>query len=132
MKTILFAGDDEVTRDACRRALEDEGYRVMLAPGPVQTVTLWRSHRPDVVILDNLMPRKGALEAAEAIGSLEPDAPIILYMGYDDTYVRDRRTRCFVACVEKGADLAELKRAVVRALTSHDRGRLLRIGLPPV
>ena len=132
MRTILFAGDERVTRDSCRRALEDEGYRVMLAHGPVQAVTFWRSHRPDVVILDNLMPRKGALEAAEAIGSLEPDVPIILYMGYDDTYVRDPRTRRFAACVEKSDDLTELKLAVLRALTSRDRGRPVRVGLPPL
>jgi DNA-binding NtrC family response regulator len=132
MRTILFAGDDRVTREACRHALEDEGYRVMLARDAVTAVNLWRSERPDVVILDNLIPRKGALEAAEAIGSRDPGAPIILYMGYDDAYVHDPRARFVMACVEKSGDLAELTLAVARAITSRDHAKLLRVGLPPV
>jgi DNA-binding NtrC family response regulator len=131
MRTILFAGDDRVTREACRRELEDDGYRVILARDAAQAVDLWRSERPDVVILDNLIPRKGALEAAEEISSLDPDTPIILYMGYDDTYVRDPRARFFIACVEKSGDLAELKLAVARVFAPRDQGRLPRSGLPP-
>lgn len=85
MRTIVFAGDDKMTCEACRRELEDEGYRLLLARHADQAVDLWRSERPDVVILDNLIPHKGSLEAAEEIASLDPDSPIILYMGYDDT-----------------------------------------------
>src|SRR5208282_1833390 len=119
------------TREGCRRALEDEGYRVILASDAIRAVNLWRSERPDVVILDNLLSRQGALDAAERISSLDLEAPIILYAGYDDAYLRDPRAGHFMACVEKSKDFAELTLAVVRVLTSYDQARLLRVGLPP-
>ncbi len=31
MKTVLFADDDKGLREICKRILEDEGYRVVLA-----------------------------------------------------------------------------------------------------
>lgn len=131
MRTVLCAGSDRAVSEACRRALEDEGYRVILARDTAEAIELWQSERPDVVILDNLIFHHGALEAAEQIALNDPDARMVLYMGYDDTYVRDPRTRFFFACVEKGEDFTELKLAVSRALMSRDQESLFRAGLPP-
>src|SRR5208283_2254488 len=108
MKTILFAGADRVTREGCRRALEDEGYRAILAFDAIRAVNLWRSERPDAVILDTLLSRRGALAAAERISFLDLDALIILYAGYDGAYLRGPRAGQFMACVEKSKDCAEL------------------------
>ncbi len=132
MKTILFAGNDELMRKSCQRVLEDEGYRVVLARDAVQAVALWRSESPDAIILDNLMPHQQAMQAAEEIGTLDPDVPIILYAGFDDTYVRDARVRFVTACIEKSAGVTDLKLAVRRAVTFRGHGRQLRVGLPPL
>ncbi len=132
MRTILFAGNDRMTREPCRRALEDEGYRVVLAGDGVHAVNVWKSERPDAIVLDNLMPQKQALQAAAEIGTLDPGVPIILYVGYDDTYTRDARARFVTACVDKSTDLTELQLAIRRALSSQDHGRQLRVGLPPI
>ncbi len=131
MKTILFASNDKVMRDSCKRGLEDEGYRVLLARDAVQAVALRKSESPDAIILDNLMPHQQAMQVAEEIGTIDPDVAIILYAGFDDAYVRDARVQFFTACVDKNAGLAELKVAVHRAVSSEDHGKSLRVGLPP-
>jgi hypothetical protein len=78
------------------------------------------------------MPHQEALQAAEEIGTADPDVPIILYAGFDDTYVRDARVRFVIACLDKNADMTELKVAVRRAVSSEDHGKSLRVGLPPL
>ena len=72
------------------------------------------------------------MQAAEEIGIADPDAPIILYAGYDDTYVQDVRVRFITAGVNKSADLAELKVAIRRAISSETHGKSPRTGLPPI
>ncbi len=131
MKTILFASSDSAMRKSCQRVFEDEDYHVVLALDAAQVVALWKSESPDVIVLDNLMPHQQAMQAAEEIGTADPDVPIILYAGYDDTYVRDARVRFITAGVDKSADLAELKVAIGRAVSSGARGKSLRTGLPP-
>ncbi len=131
MKTILFASSDSAMRKSCQRVLEDEDYSVVLALDAAQVVARWKSESPDVVVLDNLMPHQQAMQAAEEIGNADPNAPIILYAGFDDTYVRDARVRFITAGVDKSADLAELKVAIRRVVSSEDHGKSLRIGLPP-
>ncbi len=131
MKTILFASNDNVMRESCQRMLEDENYHVVLARDAVQAVALWKSESPDAIVLDNLMPHQQAMQAAEEIGTADPDVPIILYAGYDDTYMRDARVRFITAGVDKSEDLAELKVAIRRAVSSRTHGKALRTGLPP-
>jgi DNA-binding NarL/FixJ family response regulator len=78
------------------------------------------------------MPGKDGLEVAEELRADLPGLPIILYTGHDDICTRDDRARFATVCVEKRTDLSELKRAIVRVLSST-QGRLIpRIGLPPV
>jgi DNA-binding NarL/FixJ family response regulator len=83
-----------------------------------------------VVILDISMPRVGGLEALARIKEAYPDVPAILFTGFDDDCVRDGRARLATACVEKSGDLAELKRAIIRALAYGSQGDSFRLGLP--
>jgi DNA-binding NtrC family response regulator len=132
MKTILLADDDRLMRTVFKRVFEDEGYGVILARDGTEALNLLRTTTPDAVVLDICMPGKDGLDVAEEVRTSLPGLPIILYTGHDDICTRDDRARFATVCVEKRTDLAELKRAVVRVLSSS-QGRLIpRIGLPPV
>ena len=96
MRTVLFADDDKCFREICKRILEDEGYRVLLARNGSEAIDAIKTERPDLAILDIHMPLKGGLEAAEQIHALDPSLPIILYTANDDTCTRDHRS-CFAA-----------------------------------
>ncbi len=132
MKTVLFADDDKGFREICKRILEDEGYRVVLARNGTEAIGTIKSARPDVAILDIHMPLKGGLEAAEQIYAFDPSIPIILYTTNDDTCTRDHRSCFAAACVEKSSDFTELALAVGRLLSMGNRGGSYRFGLNPL
>jgi two-component system OmpR family response regulator len=134
MKTILLADDSASIREYCRAALEDEGYRVAVACNGADAVRVFRAESPDLAILDICMPEINGLEALERIRMIAPQVPVILFTAYDEDCVRDRRGSMATACVEKSADLTELKRAVNAALRASEpegNARPLRLGLPP-
>jgi CheY-like chemotaxis protein len=131
MKTILFADDNKNIREYCRRELEYEGYRVLLAGDGTEVLAAMRDERPDLVILDVCMPRMNGLETLEAIRSICPGIPIVFFTSFDDECARDRRGCLATACVEKCADLTELKRVIVKAMHSQANRKTYRVGLPP-
>ena len=130
MKTIVLAEDNQGMAALCKRDLEDEGYRVLLAEDGEEACHVVQDEIPDVVILDISMPGVSGLEAIGRIKAAYPDIPVILFTGYDEDCVTDQRARLATACVEKSGDLAELKRAIVRALAYGSLPEASRFGLP--
>jgi len=120
MKTILLADDYESIREFCRQELEDEGYRVVTADDGEEAIDLVRKYSPDLVILDLHMPWKGGLKAAEQINSFNPGIPIILLTDHDESCLIEGHGVLAKVCIEKCADLTELKRQIIRTLGSPE------------
>lgn len=130
MKTVLFVDDNRNIREFCRRELEAEGYRVVLAADGGEAIRIVRKETPDVLVLDLCMPAMGGLEAIEQIRECAPSVPVIFFTANDEDCLTDRRSRLATACVEKSEDLTELKRALHRVSTLSHEQETLRVGLP--
>ena len=131
MTTILVADNNRSIREYCRRELEDDGYRVLLARDGAEACCWVRVGRPDAAILDISMPSMNGLDTIEEIRDLDPEMPVIFFTAYDEVCMNDRRSRYATACVEKSGDLSELKRVIGAALTARRQCRPYRLGLPP-
>jgi CheY-like chemotaxis protein len=132
MKTVLFADDDKLFREICKRILEEEGYRIVLARNDSEAFTAVKTENPDLAILDIHMPIKGGMNAAEQINKINPNIPIILYTANDDSASRDIRSRFAAACVEKSTDFTELAIAVSRLIHLGKKFASYRFGLNPL
>src|SRR5215217_9324534 len=76
-KTILLVDDDRELVDGLRSLLEKQGYRVIQANDGHQAKTVIYNQRPDLVILDMMMPRMGGYPVLEHFKD-KPDAPPII------------------------------------------------------
>ena len=65
-KTILICEDDENLRQLIRVVIGD-GYRVVEAEDGDSAVDLAREHRPDLIILDLMLPRLSGLEVLDRL-----------------------------------------------------------------
>ncbi|MFB9275817.1 response regulator transcription factor [Cohnella cellulosilytica] len=74
---VLVADDEANITDVCRRYLEREGYQVMTARDGQEALEIWSSARPDLIVLDLMMPRKDGWQVAKEIRQTE-DTPIIM------------------------------------------------------
>jgi DNA-binding response OmpR family regulator len=76
-KTILVVDDDRELIDGLRHLLEKQGYRVMQANDGHQAKSVIYNQKPDLVILDMMMPRMGGYPVLEHFRG-KPDVPPII------------------------------------------------------
>jgi two-component system, chemotaxis family, chemotaxis protein CheY len=78
MQTVLVADDAQFTRLRLGKALADHGYAVIEAADGVEAIDIYRSARPDVVLMNLTMPNKDGMAALAEICLFDPHARVIL------------------------------------------------------
>ena len=76
-KTILVVDDMESLRTMVKSYLAQEGYRVLTAANGREALFVARQERPDLILLDLMMPDLGGFEFIN-VYNREGDAPIII------------------------------------------------------
>ncbi|MBL8794156.1 MAG: response regulator [Planctomycetia bacterium] len=77
-KTILIVDDDVELSDGLRVVLEKLGYRVLQARDGQQGKQMVYQHRPDLMILDMMMPRMGGYPVLEHFKGKTDAPPVIM------------------------------------------------------
>lgn len=77
--SILVVDDDSVYREVLRIALESEGYEVLPAENGARALNILKCSKPDLVILDILMPVMDGLRFLQSLrGDLKLDVPVLV------------------------------------------------------
>ena len=77
--TALICDDSAVVRKVLCRHLSDGPFKeVHEATDGVQAVEMYRLHRPDIVFMDIVMPRKTGIEALCEIREHDPAARVVM------------------------------------------------------
>lgn len=78
--TVLVVDDDPVIQTLLRLNFEMEGYRVLLAADGVEALDRTRSEKPNIVILDVMMPKMDGLQVATTLKADADTADIPIVM----------------------------------------------------
>ncbi len=90
-KTVLVADDDHFIVTAFRAGLQNAGYEVLVALDGQEAVKLITDHRPDVILLDVIMPTMNGFEVLENIKTNGDLAriPVIMFTNLSQQSDRD-------------------------------------------
>ncbi|MCL6741844.1 PAS domain S-box protein [Sphingomonas sp. RB56-2] len=83
--TVLVIDDDEEVRHFITASLEEYGHDVIEAADGVDGIERFGSSRPDLVIIDYVMPGLSGAEVAAHIIATNPDQAILFVSGYSET-----------------------------------------------
>jgi two-component system, response regulator, stage 0 sporulation protein F len=122
--TILVVDDEPPVRAMIGRALVELGYRVAEAADGPEALRLIRDERPDLVVLDFLMPGMDGAEAAREIAALDPDLPIIFSTGHGALRALRDAAGDEASILEKPFTLAQLDDLIRTTLRSAARVRI--------
>lgn len=130
-KKILIVDDEPQIVEICKDYLKAAGYETVTANNGQQGVSLARREKPDLIVLDLMMPEMDGLEVTRTIRR-ESDVPIImltarveetdkligLELGADDYITKPFSPRELVARI----------RVVLRRVTSAPESDVIRVG----
>jgi len=118
MIRLLLVDDHKLFRDGLRRMLDDvKGVQIIGEAEDGEEAVRWaRDERPNVILMDLLMPGIGGLEATRRICRLELDIKVVILSACDQAPFPYQALKAgAVGYVTKGASAAELGTAIKRA-----------------
>lgn len=120
MATIMVIDDETSIRALLRGVLEKAGHRVMEAHDGREALALYHKSRPDLVIMDLLMPEVDGLEATLQLSREYVDTKIIAMTGAQGDRNFLDVAKLFGACraFEKPFDLQQMLHAVQEELAT--------------
>jgi CheY-like chemotaxis protein len=96
--TVLVIDDEEPVRQVAAEILGYLGYSVTTsASGEAGVKLVQEGMRPDVVLLDVIMPGMNGFQTLRKLREIEPDMPILICTGYSDRKAAE-------SLVNEGAD----------------------------
>src|SRR5882757_7201585 len=127
-RTILVVDDEATLREALVEALESDGFRVVSAADGREALLQFRAEKPDLVLLDLMLPELSGIEVCRIIRA-ESGVPIIMLTAKDAELDK-------VVGLELGADDYVTKPFSLRELTARIRAIFRRSehtadGAPP-
>jgi len=126
---VLFADDDEMQRFLCTEALDEAGFRVHAVCDGAEAVKEAQRLRPDIILLDVMMPVMDGFTACERIRNNPAcdDIPVIVATADDDIDSIERAYNVgatdFMAKPINWTILCQRLRYVIRASTAFNELR---------
>jgi two-component system response regulator RegX3 len=117
-QSILIVEDEDSLAESIRYNLEREGFAVRVAGDGTIALEAFRADRPELVILDLMLPQVSGLDVCRAIRA-ESTVPVIMVTAKDSEADK-------VAGLELGADDYVTKPFSMRELVSRVRANLRR------
>ena len=91
---VLYAEDEVFLGKIVKETLESRGFEVIMISDGAAVLRAFQAGRPDICVLDVMMPNRNGFELAEDIRALDDDVPIIFLTARTQTedLVRGFRT----------------------------------------
>ena len=110
---LLLVDDDPDIAELMALFLRRRVAELWIAHDGMEGLELWRQHRPDVVVTDQMMPQMSGMEMARLIRAEAPEAAIVLTSAAEADEVRGAEVDQWVP---KPVDLAQLIAAIESVL----------------
>jgi two-component system response regulator FixJ len=115
-ETVYLLDDDASILKSTGRLLDSVGWKVEAFTDPIAFLEQAAKHRPDVAVIDILMPDMNGLEVQTRLRCVSPSTRVIVLTAKDDPSVRRKAMNAgasafFIKGVEGGEFLSGIKAA---------------------
>ncbi|OGR15355.1 MAG: hypothetical protein A2277_19330 [Desulfobacterales bacterium RIFOXYA12_FULL_46_15] len=117
-ETILVVDDDISVRESMKRALEDFGYRVILAGDGEEGLDLFKENfnTVNIVLLDMIMPKMPGKELFRQMLTIDPDVKVIISSGHDENHFEDPVIKSAKKYLKKPFEITVLEKTIRQVL----------------
>lgn len=116
-ESILIIDDEVLTLNNLKRALEKEGYEILLADSGETGLEVFKKHRPNLVLVDLMLPGIDGTEVLKQIKEIDANTAVIMITAYEilEKAVQSMKLGAYDYLL-KPFKISELKAGVAHAL----------------
>lgn len=78
MKKVLVVDDSEFMRQVLKNILKQEDYKIFETDNGKEAVEQFKVEKPDLVLLDIIMPKKDGIAVLDSLKKIDSDANVIM------------------------------------------------------
>jgi two-component system response regulator AtoC len=116
-ESILIIDDEVLTLNNLRRALQKDGYDILLADSGETGIEIYKNHRPNLVLVDLMLPGIDGIEVLKAIKEIDAHTVVIMITAYEiiEKAVESMKLGAYDYLL-KPFKISELKASVARGI----------------
>ena len=84
---IMLIDDEPDLLEIMGSVVRGWGYDLVVASGGKEAIEIFKSKKPDIIVLDYLMPEMDGVATLKEIRKLDKKIPVIMFTAYPDTRV---------------------------------------------
>jgi CheY-like chemotaxis protein len=111
-KKILVVDDSSSNVLLLQSFLEEEGFEIKVATSGKEAVKMVAAHKPDLILLDLMMPGLSGIEVMDAIGTAIP--VIMISANKDPQLVQEAKQHGILSYIQKPIDFDEILKEISR------------------
>ena len=94
---VMLVDDEEDFVSVMVPRVAGWGYDVFSVPGGKEALSALAAEKPDMIILDYMMPDMDGIEALKKIREVNKDIPVVMFTAYPDARAIDKASRLNVS-----------------------------------
>lgn len=120
--TILIVDDEPDFLELMALRISSWGYKVLKASGGRDAVAIVKKDRPDILVLDYMMPEMDGVATLKEIRKLDKKLPVIMFTAYPNTKTIDDADKLGIhAFIPKLSAYSEVMQALKSAIEMLDK-----------
>lgn len=93
MTKIIIAEDDPMIAEIYEKKFAEAGYEVALADSGDQVLALYKKNKPDVILLDLILPKMNGFQILQEIRKTDESTKIIIFSNMSQTEDREKASK---------------------------------------
>lgn len=117
IKTILMVDDEADLLSVVGSRIKSWGYELLEALDGKSALEIFESGKPDLIILDYMLPDMNGIEVLKRIRSVDKDIPVIMFTAYPNKEnISDSRELGISAFIPKFSAYTDIQESLKTAL----------------
>ena len=98
---IMLIDDEPDLLEIMGSVIRGWGYDLAIAGGGKEAVEMFKAKRPDIIVLDYLMPEMDGIATLKEIRKLDKKIPVIMFTAYPDKIIKGTENLGISALIPK-------------------------------
>lgn len=113
---IMLIDDEPDLLEIMGSVIRGWGYDLTIASGGREAIEIFKAKKPDIIVLDYLMPEMDGIATLKEIRRLDKNIPVVMFTAYPDKIVKGTEKLSISALIPKLSTYSDVSASLKSAI----------------